>query len=111
MSIASGSKNVFSLEQAVCAEPSLSALQTRIRESIECLDAIQSLIPIPLRNHLQAGPLNDGEWCLLVRSPAAATKMRQLLPAISQRLTEAGYQINSVRLRVQATDAPSRGAS
>jgi len=101
MPIAPRSNKVLSLEQAVGAAPTLSALQERIRASGECLEIIRHLIPATLQKQVQAGPLNDGDWCLLVSSSAASTKLRQLLPVIQQLLIERGRQVTSVRLKIQ----------
>lgn len=92
---------MLSLEQAVGAAPTLAALQERIRESRWCLDQVQHLIPVTLRPHVRPGPLQDQEWCLLVGSAAASTKLRQLLPALQTALTQKGAQVNAIRIKVQ----------
>lgn len=93
---------VFSLEQAAGAAPNLAALQERIHVSCRCLELIRPLIPAPLHKQIQAGPYGDGEWCLLVSSTSASTKLRQLLPAIHKRLAENGAQVKSIRLKIQS---------
>jgi len=92
---------MLSLEQAVGEAPSLAALQERIRASQHCLNTVRPLIPATLRQHVKAGPIQDNEWCLLVSSAAASTKMRQLLPAMQQVLTQNGAQVNAIRIKVQ----------
>ncbi|MCW5655003.1 DciA family protein [Hydrogenophaga sp.] len=92
---------MLSLEQAVGEAPTLSALRERIRESRWCLDQVQHLIPANLRPHVVPGPLQDREWCLLVASAAASTKLRQLLPALQKALVERGAQVNAIRIKVQ----------
>lgn len=94
-------RTLYSLAQAVGAAPSLALLQERIRESQGCMDQIRHLIPAAMRQHVVAGPLQDQEWCLLVGSAAASTKLRQLLPAIQQTLTARGAQVNAIRIKVQ----------
>ncbi|WP_066268347.1 DciA family protein [Hydrogenophaga palleronii] len=101
MSTGHRSHIMLSLEQAVGAAPTLAALQERIRESRWCLDQIQHLIPATLRPHVRPGPLQDQEWCLLVASAAASTKLRQLLPSLQQALTQRGAQVNAIRIKVQ----------
>ncbi len=93
---------MFSLEQAAGAAPSLAALQERIRESQRCMEQVQHLIPAAMRRHVKAGPIEDTEWCLLVGSAAASTKLRQLLPALRQALTESGLQVSAIRIKVLA---------
>ncbi|WP_245644770.1 DciA family protein [Hydrogenophaga flava] len=94
-------RRVFSLEQAVGEEPTLALLQERIHASRNCLEAVTALIPAPLRSQVQPGPLENGEWCLLVSSAAASTKLRQLLPSMRQRLAQNDMEITSIRLKIQ----------
>lgn len=94
---------MFSLEQAAGAAPSLAALQERIRESQRCMERVQHLIPATMRRHVKAGPIEDTEWCLLVGNAAASTKLRQLLPALLQALAQGGVQVSAIRIKVQAT--------
>lgn len=93
--------NMLSLEQAVGSAPSLAALQARIRESQNCLEHVKPLIPQSLRQHVKAGPIEEGQWCLLVSSAAASTKLRQLLPTMLQVLVEYGMQVKAIRIKVQ----------
>ncbi|QHE87957.1 DciA family protein [Hydrogenophaga sp. BPS33] len=95
------SHNTFTLAQAAGAAPSLAALQERIRESQWCLEQIRHLIPAGLRAHVRSGPLQDQEWCLLVASGAASTKLRHLLPALQLALTQRGAQVTAIRIKVQ----------
>lgn len=92
---------MYSLEQAVGAAPSLAALQQRVRESQRCLDMVRHLIPAGLRQHVKAGPLEETQWCLLVASAAASTKLRQLLPVLQAALTRGGAQVSAIRIKVQ----------
>jgi hypothetical protein len=99
--IAQRFNHMFSLEQAVSAAPSFAALQERIRASQRCLELVQPLIPLNLRQHIKAGPIESTEWCLLVASTAASTKLRQLLPIMLLMLKEHDMQINAIRIKVQ----------
>ncbi|MDM7941124.1 MAG: DciA family protein [Hydrogenophaga sp.] len=94
-------RTLFSLEQAVGAAPSLALLRERIRESQNFLDQVRHLIPPAMRQQVVAGPLQEQEWCLLVGSAAASTKLRQMLPAIQRVLTQNGAQVNAIRIKVQ----------
>ena len=71
------------------------------RDSSERLKAIELLIPAGLRQSVQAGPIDGSTWCLLVKSNAAAAKIRQLLPALQAHLRSRGWEVNSIRLKVQ----------
>jgi hypothetical protein len=89
------------LEQAAQESPTFSLLMGRVRESSSRLQAIGSLLPAPLRAGIQAGPIDDGSWCLLVSSNAVAAKLRQLLPALQAHLNSQGLGVASIRIKVQ----------
>ena len=93
---------MLSLEQAVDAAPSLAALQQRIRDSQQYLALVSRVIPPHLRPHVVSGPVQDTEWCLLVSNAAVSTKLRQLIPALQQVLTQNGAQVSAIRIKVQA---------
>ena len=79
----------ITLMEAAQESPSLARLTELTRESSLRLKCLQTLIPGPLRNAIQAGPIEGSEWCLLVNSNAAAAKLRQMLPALQARLRAA----------------------
>jgi hypothetical protein len=54
-----------------------------------------------MRHQVKAGPIEGAQWCLLVGSAAASTKLRQLLPSIQAALTEHGFEVTSIRIKVQ----------
>jgi hypothetical protein len=91
-----------SLQEAARASPALARLVSLVRDSSERLDAIRPLVPPGMRAALQAGPLEDGLWCLLVRGNAAASKLRQLLPALEAHLRTRGLPVRGIRIKVQA---------
>lgn len=93
-----------SLEQAFGESPGFASLQQRIRESQRYLKIVQPLIPATLRQHVQAGPFQDGEWCILVNSAAASTKLRHLQPAIKQFLEQNGVLVDAIRIKVQVSN-------
>ncbi|WP_090141715.1 DciA family protein [Limnohabitans sp. DM1] len=90
------------LQQAVQESPNLALLVSRLRESSERLQTIRSLLPAPLKACVQAGPIEDGAWCLLVNSNAVAAKLRQLVPALQAHLNTKGMPVNSIRIKVQS---------
>ena len=69
--------------------------------SVERLEAVRSLLPVPLRKAIQAGPLEEGQWCLLVSSNAVAAKLRQLVPALQLHLEARGLPVSGIRIKVQ----------
>lgn len=101
MSTAPRSHSMLSLEQAVGAAPSLALLQQRVRDSQRCLETVKHLLPPGMRQHVKAGPIEETEWCLLVGSAAASTKLRQLVPSLLQALTRSGAQVSAIRIKVQ----------
>ena len=90
------------LLQAAQEAPTLARLTELARESGERLKAVEPLIPAALRPAVQAGPIDGAAWCLLVSNNAAAAKLRQVLPALQSRLRDRGWQVNSIRLKVQS---------
>ena len=93
--------HAITLQQASQESPTLARLTALTRESSARLTAIEALIPPLLRPAVQAGPIEDGCWCLLVQSNAAAAKVRQLLPAFQAHLRSRGWEVNSIRLKIQ----------
>jgi hypothetical protein len=90
------------LLQAAQDSPTLARLAELARESGERLNAVRSLIPEALRPAVKAGPIDGTTWCLLVGNNAAAAKLRQVLPALQSRLADCGWQVTSIRLKVQS---------
>ncbi|WP_395055967.1 hypothetical protein [Polaromonas sp.] len=93
----------ITFSQAVENSPSLARLAHLVQDSNDRLKAIESLIPETLRSAVQAGPIDEGIWCLLVSSNAAAAKVRQLLPLIQSRLIDKGWKVTSIRLKILIT--------
>lgn len=93
---------IYSLEQAVDEAPALATLMNRARQSKTMLEQLGHRIPPGLRTQIQPGPLDDSQWCLLVTSTAAATKLRHLTPLLLQDLNQLAPEITSIRVKVQA---------
>lgn len=72
-------------------------------DSVARLKAIESLIPGPLRSSVKAGPIDGPVWCLILDNNAAAAKIRQILPALESHLRVSGWEVHSIRLKVQMT--------
>lgn len=83
----------------------MARLVDRMQASSSRLEAIRSLLPRPLLASVQAGPIEDGHWCLLVSSNAAAAKMRQLVPALQTHLATRGLPVTGIRIKVQARNS------
>jgi hypothetical protein len=93
------------LLQASQDSPTLARLTELTRDSVARLKAIESLIPAPLRPAVKAGPIEGPVWCLILDNNAAAAKIRQLLPALEAHLRVKGWELSSIRLKVQVTRA------
>ena len=100
MSTHKPSKGVVSAHDAAQNAPTLAHLARLGRESSDRLKAIEPLIPEALRSAIKGGPIDEKNWCLLVGSNAAAAKIRQLLPALEERLLTNGWKVNSIRLKI-----------
>jgi hypothetical protein len=94
-------RRFIDLLQACEEAPTLARLAQLARESRERLEAVQFLIPATLRPAVKAGPIDGTGWCLLVDSNAAAAKLRQVLPALTAELSSRGWQVTSIRVKVQ----------
>ena len=91
----------LSITEAFGLSPSLARLGQIAQTSAHCLERILPLIPPGLRASVQAGPIEDGVWCLLVDSNATAAKIRQLVPNLQERLRTEGLGPSAIRLRVR----------
>ncbi len=89
--------------QASRESPALARLSDLATESSARLKSLESLIPRTLRMAIQAGPIDGSEWCLLLDNNAVAAKLRQLLPAMQAHLRSKGWEVNSIRLKVQVS--------
>ena len=89
------------LKQAVLASSVLSGITQRIQQSQQMLATIQPLLPVGLRSQVQAGPVDENTWCLLVGNPAAANKLKLLTPHLTAALRQAGFVCEQVRIKVQ----------
>lgn len=89
------------LQQAAQESPVLARLMALAEESGQRLAAIQPLIPVALQSQIVPGPIDGPQWCLLVHNSAAAAKLRQLLPTLLLALNRRGWEVTSIRLKVQ----------
>jgi hypothetical protein len=86
------------LQQAAEDSPTLARLAQLARDSGKRLEAVELLIPAPLRSAVKPGPIEGPCWCLLVDSNAAAAKLRQVVPALLIRLRDRGWEVSSIRV-------------
>lgn len=102
----------FSLQEASLQEPMLAHLRKLSAESSRNLALALQYLPESLHPYLKAGPIelnppsqagvveHTKVWCLIVNNNAAASKIRQLLPALLAHLQAQGTGVGSVRLTV-----------
>ncbi|MDD5030630.1 MAG: hypothetical protein PHH58_14215 [Rhodoferax sp.] len=89
-----------SLLHASQANPVLSRLMSMQHEAQQRMQAIMPLIPASLQPHVHHGPLEDGNWSLLLSNSTTAAKIRQLLPDFETCLRSKGLAVKSIRLKV-----------
>lgn len=95
--------HTVTLLQATLESPTLAKLTELSRDSVARLKAVESLIPVSLRSSIKAGPVEGAVWCLILENNSAAAKIRQILPALAAHLRVKGWDVNSIRLKVQIT--------
>lgn len=86
--------------QASEDSPALAGLMGRVRDSQLRLKAIQPLVPPAMFSALQAGPVEEGTWCLLVRGNAVAAKLRQMVPMLQAHLRSKGWETTAIRIKI-----------
>ncbi len=101
----------FTLQQACEEAPTLARLTELSADSVARLKAVEPLIPAALRPALKAGPIEGPVWCLILSNNAAAAKIRQILPALQAHLRSKGWEVDSIRLKVQITSACSSASN
>lgn len=88
------------LASALKRSETLGSLLQRVHESRARLQALAGLLPPALLGSVRAGPLDDTGWVLLVDHNAAAAKLRQMLPLLSDALTTAGWAERTIKIKV-----------
>jgi hypothetical protein len=102
-------KQALTVLEALDKAPSLARLTSLARRSQDWLLRIAPLLPAALRTGVQAGPIDEQQWCLLAANNAVAAKLRQLSPALTAHLRAQGCEVNAIRIKVQIRHLPSRG--
>lgn len=95
-------RQAITLLDAARQSPALARLVDTVHASSQRLERIRPLLPPPLRTAIQAGPLEEGQWCLLAQSNAVAAKLRQMLPLLKNHLDAAGLPVSGIRIKVLA---------
>ncbi|MEQ1803919.1 MAG: hypothetical protein ABL900_00930 [Burkholderiaceae bacterium] len=79
----------------------LIRLQQLMRDSSARFNAISPHLPALLAAQTKPGPVDDLGWSLLAANPSVAAKLRQLQPRLERILQERGWQVSSIRIKVQ----------
>jgi hypothetical protein len=87
--------------QAAHESPTLSHLSALTKESSARLKSLESLIPSALLKNIKPGPIEGSTWCLLLDNNAVAAKLRQMMPALQAHLRSKGWEVTSIRIKVQ----------
>jgi hypothetical protein len=90
------------MRQALDRCEPLLLLQRRLADVEARMNVIRPLIPLGLLVSVRPGPVDETGWVLLVGHPAAAAKLRQLVPRLERALQQQGLQASPIRLRVQS---------
>ncbi len=94
--------SALTLQEAVHSAPSLSRLLSRLDTSQQYLASVRPLLDATLQPALFAGPVDQNQWCLIVKGNAVAAKIRQQLPDLISHLQSQGHPIAAIRLKVLA---------
>lgn len=87
--------------EACSDSPTLARLTALSAESMHYLNLIQVLIPEKMRCLIQAGPIDNGIWCLIIKNAGAAAKIKNLAPIILTTLKENGCNVSQLRIKVE----------
>lgn len=93
--------NALPIETVLKSSTALTRLQQLMRDSSARFDAIRPHLPAILAAQIKAGPVDDLGWSLLASNASVAAKLRQLQPRLEQILQERGWQVSSIRIKVQ----------
>ena len=95
-------KSVEVLKAAQSA-PGLAQLIAQATKSKGQIEDLKGLVPPLILNQLKSGPMEEGNWILMLKSPASAAKLRQMGPAICAHLRSKGWNIQIITVRVIAS--------
>jgi hypothetical protein len=94
--------NAMRIEEAMASSLPLARLQQLLRESNDRFEAVRPVLPAALAAHVKPGPVDGDGWSLLAANAAVAAKLRQLQPRLEDALKQRGWQVTSIRIKVQS---------
>jgi len=80
--------------------PGLGSLMATAQRNQKRLTLLKGVVPPIILTQLSAGNLEQGVWCLMLKSPAAAGKLRQLVPAMCAHLRTKGELVHDITVKV-----------
>ncbi len=80
----------------------LVQLRARLQDSADRFEAVRVALPGTLARHVKPGPVDEEGWSLLADNAAVAAKLRQIRPRLESLLQQQGWQVSSIRIRVQS---------
>jgi hypothetical protein len=104
-----------SIADAIDGSAPLARLLAQVEASRRAMAVIAPRLPPALRERVRAGPVDAAQGLvLLAEGPAAAAKLRHLLPELAAALAEAGSSVTALVVKVAppagapAVEAPTR---
>lgn len=95
--------NALPIDEALRRSAPLVRLRQLMQESNARFEAIRPHLPAALAPHVRPGPVDDLGWSLLAANGAVAAKLRQLQPRLEDAVRDAGWQLSTIRVRVQSS--------
>ncbi len=92
----------MTVSEALRRSAPLALLRARLQDSADRFEAIRAALPGALARHVRPGPVDEEGWSLLADNAAVAAKLRQVKPRLESLLREQGWQVSSIRIRVQS---------
>jgi hypothetical protein len=92
----------MTVSEALRRSAPLTQLRARLQDSADRFEAIRNALPGTLSSQIRPGPVDEEGWSLLVANAAVAAKLRQIKPRLEGLLREQGWQVSSIRIRVQS---------
>ena len=94
--------NALRIAQVLQQSAPLARLQLLLKDSNARFDAIRTSLPAAMVPHVKPGPVDELGWSLLAANASVAAKLRQLQPRLEEILRECGWQISTIRIKVQS---------
>ncbi len=80
---------------------STGSFMPMVERMLEIQQELRRCLPAGVAADCEVCGLEDGNLVIQVSSSSAASKLRQTLPRLTQTLTQQGWKINAIRLRLQ----------